>query len=157
MSVMIPRRSKLIHDSDASGVQVLRLPALTPRNPLLVVCKSFGLANEMQHRLPAMQVGAKVTPNHIQIVSLLRAPDNPLDLLVEESSVIQRDIHVLNRRHFNRVRLTFGISRGGLMIARAAIGCVPVLDGVPKGRNHFVEIRRQFAASLDHWPQRDRR
>jgi hypothetical protein len=43
------------------------------------------------------------------------------------------------------------------MIARAAVGCMPVLNGVLKGRNHFVEIRRQYATSLDYWPQCHRR
>lgn len=40
------------------------------------------------------------------------------------------------------------------MIARAAAGCMPVLDGVLQGRNHVVEIRRQLAAPFNRRPQR---
>ena len=42
------------------------------------------------------------------------------------------------------------------MIASAA-GCKPMLDGVLKSRNDFLEIARQCAAALDSRPQRHRR
>lgn len=43
------------------------------------------------------------------------------------------------------------------MIAASAAGCKPVLDGVLKRRNDFFEIGRQLAATLNGWPERDRR
>jgi len=55
------------------------------------------------------------------------------------------------------IRLTFGFSRGGVGSARAAVGCMPVLDGVLERRDHFLEIWRQSAAALDCRPQRHRR
>ena len=32
-----------------------------------------------------------------------------------------------------------------------------MLDGVFECRNHFFDVRRQLATTLDLWPQRDRR
>src|SRR5262249_22613299 len=65
MCVVVPRLTKLIHNGNFIDIEVLHLPALTPGNPYLIALKALRLAYKMQDGLPAVQVGAKVSPNHL--------------------------------------------------------------------------------------------
>jgi hypothetical protein len=53
------------------------------------------------------------------------------------------------------IRLTLALSRGALSDPLARRLVHAMLDGVFQCRNHFLDIRRQLATTLDPWPQRD--